>query len=312
LPVEHRNTIVARIGEKNLAYVKVAVAQGQIIRVRRDPRHHFWDALSVNAAKRARTKEVVAGALLRVSERYAASAAAMKLVAICQRWLCVWEDWYVSNKTHAPSSTCGGTSAGTVWDPVTGTNRGFIRAPSGRTAFLRQAAPDETGKLVEAINDLGVVVGSYDDGEGRTHGVTFARNTPTLFDYPGAVGTRLTGINDQGVSVGYWLDRAECHCPADADLVRRGFILRRGKVEPLDFAVAVVPLGINERGQIVGRYANEDGVRHGFLFERGTYRTLDFPGAADTVLTRINNRGVIVGTYDDFSRGLIAYPTPVR
>jgi hypothetical protein len=35
---------------------------------------------------------------------------------------------------------------------------------------------------------------------------------------------------------------------------------------------------------------------------------LDFPGSSDTALLGINDDGVIVGSYNGFSRGLMAIP----
>ncbi len=37
--------------------------------------------------------------------------------------------------------------------------------------------------------------------------------------------------------------------------------------------------GINEQGDIVGRWDDADFNTHGFLLHRGVYKTLDYPGA---------------------------------
>ena len=78
-----------------------------------------------------------------------------------------------------------------------------------------------------------------------------------------------------------------------------GFRLDRGRYTRFDAPDAVVqtvPIGINNRGVIVGKFTTADGVDHGFRRDAlGRFTTIDVPGAAATQLTRINDRGQIVG-----------------
>ena len=72
--------------------------------------------------------------------------------------------------------------------------------------------------------------------------------------------------------------------------------------DPLDTGT-MLPLGglaINNSGQIVGNYTDNNGTVHGFLYSNGTYTTLDNPSGA-TVPLGINNLGQIVGEYGDAS-----------
>jgi probable HAF family extracellular repeat protein len=71
-------------------------------------------------------------------------------------------------------------------------------------------------------------------------------------------------------------------------------------------ATGTLPFGINDRGQIVGIYDDEQGRSHGFVFERGRYRTIDHPeasgtdaatGLSGTGLVSVNKRGQAVGSY---------------
>ena len=59
------------------------------------------------------------------------------------------------------------------------------------------------------------------------------------------------------------------------------------------------PGAINNLGQIVGSYIDEDGVNHGFLLSSGVYTTIDVSEAIATLATGINNLGQIVGWYED-------------
>ena len=74
-------------------------------------------------------------------------------------------------------------------------------------------------------------------------------------------------------------------------------------------AALTQPLGINDRGDVVGAYIeaapgvdpyayNETGRRRGFLWRAGTFTPVDVPGSAATSVSGINDHGQIVGSYD--------------
>src|SRR5262245_54952517 len=67
----------------------------------------------------------------------------------------------------------------------------------------------------------------------------------------------------------------------------------------IDFpgAVHTLALGINEAGEIVGRYISSDGNTHGFLLRAGVFTTIDVPGAIQTNIAGINSHGDIVGRH---------------
>ena len=78
-------------------------------------------------------------------------------------------------------------------------------------------------------------------------------------------------------------------------------------------ASETLPQGMNDRGQIVGAYADMSGTIHGFLLDEGVFTTIDHPDAAPRGAPDfgsappwnrglgINNRGQIVGQYGDAS-----------
>ena len=63
--------------------------------------------------------------------------------------------------------------------------------------------------------------------------------------------------------------------------------------------------GINNRGAVVGGYADADGREHGFLLERGQLTVIDHPdapedpAASNTAAADLNDRGQVVGYYAD-------------
>jgi hypothetical protein len=88
----------------------------------------------------------------------------------------------------------------------------------------------------------------------------------------------------------------------------RGYLLKGGRFTTINppGAKGTQPQGINNRGQIVGKYStttgavSDNGAKiRGFLLDRGRYLRLDFPGAVTGQAFDINDRGQIVGEYQD-------------
>jgi hypothetical protein len=86
---------------------------------------------------------------------------------------------------------------------------------------------------------------------------------------------------------------------------------KKGVFTTIDFPGAAQftsPLGINNRGQIVG-HVGPVGAFHGFLLDNGVFTQIDFPGAAQSAASGINDRGEIVGYLIDgggVNHGLLA------
>jgi probable HAF family extracellular repeat protein len=143
------------------------------------------------------------------------------------------------------------------------------------------------------INDLGMVVGSYNDAVGD-HGFVLERGiyTPIDFPLPGAQNTVAFGINNRREIVGSYT----------AGGVGHGFLFKDGVFTTRDFPAPGVTQtqarGIDDQGRIVGTYIDDAGS-HGFLFNLGVFTAVDVPfaGACCTIASGINDRGEIVGSY---------------
>ena len=88
----------------------------------------------------------------------------------------------------------------------------------------------------------------------------------------------------------------------DGSGAARGFLLERGRFTRIDVpgAASTYPTGIDNSGQIAGRYVDSGGAIHGFLRDRrGNFTDVDVPGAAGTALVDVNDRGETVGYYAD-------------
>lgn len=189
---------------------------------------------------------------------------------------------------------------------VFGLALGFTPAALARTfafttfdvPFTTTFSPIETEG--NGMNIHGLIVGDYADFQDNIeHGyLRDAAGQFTRIDVPftGAFNTRATDINVTGVIVGQYRNGpglAGLHC----------FILVGGLFTTLD--IQGIPnasntgcRGINNRGQVVGRFRDTiTRHRHGFLFSDGVFTQIDFPGAPETIARRINNSGQIVGGY---------------
>ncbi|HKA83321.1 MAG TPA: hypothetical protein VKD21_05645 [Acidimicrobiales bacterium] len=76
---------------------------------------------------------------------------------------------------------------------------------------------------------------------------------------------------------------------------------RNGAFTTIDVPAATLtfPLGINNRGEVVGMYRDANRVGHGFLYKDGAITTIDHPlAASDSWPQDVNDRGQIVGFYE--------------
>jgi len=164
--------------------------------------------------------------------------------------------------------------------------------------FVSVDVPGATLTRPTDVNNLGVVVGRFDNADG-THGFVLDHGVFTTVDYPGAGVTTLLGINDAGDFVGRYLQAGLDH----------GFLLSRGNFISIDYPGAIHTQchGINAQGQIVGRYfdgrnTGKGGgtgrqIEHGFLLSDGVYTSIDYPDANTTDAWKIADSGAIIGDW---------------
>ena len=149
--------------------------------------------------------------------------------------------------------------------------------------------------VATSINNLGQIVGYYDDISTGQHGFLKDSAGFTSFDVPAFIGgdsIRPHGVNDKGQIVGDYNDASGYH----------GFLKDGTSFAPLFVPGSILTdaIGINNAGQIVGAYNDVAGNTHGFLRSRtGSYVTIDYPGAYYTAVSGINNAGLMVGQYVD-------------
>jgi probable HAF family extracellular repeat protein len=183
---------------------------------------------------------------------------------------------------------------------------GYLKDTSGNFTIIDH--PDTkslTGETI-GINNFGHIVGSYVDATtGTLRGFLRDERGFTPIDFPDALETLPTKINENGQVVGNYVD---------ADQNVHGFLFNNGAFTKID-ATSDVPglrviltaaLDIDNQGQIVGQYQDETGRVHGFLRNSsGAFTTIDvtIDNAIGTSINGINDQGQMTGVYLN-NRGL--------
>ncbi len=184
-----------------------------------------------------------------------------------------------------------------------GTSCGFYETPLGHGflwsngSLVNLDAPGWTETWPTGINDVGVVTGSYDDLV-TSHEFLYRVKDGKWTQLPDIAGLPFlsnSAINNQGTVVGSYYFAGEGNVGWIWDGKSYSFFTAPGAYE--ESGDGTNPLGINDRGQITGFYADDEGFTHGFLKEGSTFTTFDVPGADFTEAFSINNQGDIVGTY---------------
>ena len=132
------------------------------------------------------------------------------------------------------------------------------------SAYLTQAL---------GINNLGQIVGRYDDSAKNGDGFLDSGGTFTSIAVLGALETtEAWGINDTGQIVGDYEDGTSSI---------QGYLYSDGKFTNIEFPGATPHRahGINDAGQIVGYYdVGTNYIPHGFLYADGIYTQIGVPG----------------------------------
>jgi probable HAF family extracellular repeat protein len=175
----------------------------------------------------------------------------------------------------------------------------YVEADSTWHGFLLEGGvfttidpPAAASAEAVGINDAGTIVGDYVDANGAYHGFIYENSTYSSIDFPGASGTSLIKINDPGQMVGYYFVSGTYHgLLVNADHSMTTFDVRYE-------TDITTPTDINNRGEIVGLYWDQNGFEHGYVYINGNFTQIDAPGTG-TEPFGMNERREIVGVYSD-------------
>jgi probable HAF family extracellular repeat protein len=181
---------------------------------------------------------------------------------------CTIIDFPGANLTEATGVNDGGQVVGDYRDANTGIFHGFLW-DAGQFLTIDVPFPETSLTGPSGINNVGQIVGFYDDDNvGNRRGFLYDNGIFTSFDFPDAVVTLPFDINDNGQIVGLFV--------VDRGSIARSFVLDDGTFTTFDVPFPGILFtevrGINNQGQIVGRYVEnnpDDPVNpfpsHGFV-----------------------------------------------
>ena len=180
-------------------------------------------------------------------------------------------------------------------------------------------AHDPTFNQLLGVNRYGVIAGYFGSGaQGHANKgyLLFPPHHPYDYlneNFPGSVQTQVTGLNDRGVTVGFWSDMNT------ASLVNDNFgfysidgrLYRTVKFPTTNESTPPVDqlLGVNDSDLAVGFYTDSAGSNHGYVYNilRNRYREITLPGATSVTAAAINNRNDIAGFETDAAGNVDGY-----
>lgn len=157
---------------------------------------------------------------------------------------------------------------------------------------MRDLGPVGSNGAARAINDRGVVAGSYD----AAGVVTWRRDEPVVLPFRGTPNR----ISAAGTIVGTY------DSPA-GDF--RGFVYRSGVLTEIGTLGGSwsQASAMNEQGVVVGSSATAAGAVRGFVYRGGRMRALGTFGGAVSQAYDVNERGVVVGSAGNAAGGVEAF-----
>jgi hypothetical protein len=172
-------------------------------------------------------------------------------------------------------------------------------------------AHDLTFNQLLGINKDGVIAGYFGSGQ-QNHPnqgyLLVAKNGQQRYlneNWPESVQTQVTGLNDKGVTVGFWSSMNNAAVGNNAPVNdNRGFVSYKGYFIDGDFPTtnpASPPmdqlLGVNDNDVAVGFYVDGAGNTHAYSFNitRNVFKEITPNGITNPTAAGINNNGDVAG-----------------
>lgn len=211
-----------------------------------------------------------------------------------------------------------------VWLPAVGTMAAVGAALGAATSSAQPTYSfrtlndnaDTTFNQLLGINDAGVIAGYFGSGtpptthpnKGYTLAPPYTQGNYTDEDFPGSQQSQVTGIDDLGDTVGFWVD------PAGESF---GFSDVRGEFTSVANPVAGCGadfdqlLGLNDGGIAAGFCNDAEGKSHPYTLDlsTGVFTDITLPSsfsAASAFAAGVNDSGDVAGTYTSGSTGVTA------
>ncbi len=192
----------------------------------------------------------------------------------------------------------------------------LLRSGAAFPVLLPQADSGVIAQTAFGINDSGTIVGRYiQDKTYATSGFVYDAGQFTRLNALGTpTETFATGINNDGLVVGYYAERSDGGSTHGFTYnTRSGSYSLLPDPSVAGFAFAQF-LGINDNGSAVGYYQTTAGIQHGFLYDTATsaYTFLDDPniapgGSSLMQITGINDSGEIAGYFTNSANQQVGF-----
>jgi hypothetical protein len=207
------------------------------------------------------------------------------------------------------SATSGGQQTTSSATSSSGTTSSTTSLGKGAYSFTTLDNPaDLTFNQLLGFNNHGIIAGYFGSGAAghpnkgyvlvRTRGGFRIMNE----NFPGSTQTQVTGLNDLGVTVGFWSDMNNANQQND----NFGFYWLHGRFHNVNFPTrnnSTPPvnqlLGVNDQDVAVGFYNDAQGNSHGYTFgiHGGWFHRVTINGASSLTAAAINNRDDVAGFF---------------
>ena len=194
--------------------------------------------------------------------------------------------------------------AGAVASPALANNHKPVSSYQFRTL---DNSNDPTFNQLLGINQGGLIAGYFGSGaqghpnQGYLLSVHHGQGRYLSENWPESAQTQVTGLNDRGVTVGFW---SSANGADTATNDNRAFVSADGYFIDGDYPTsspAAPPvdqlLGVNDRDVAVGFYNDASGNTHAYSFDirHNAFNEITPAGIANPTASAINNRGDIAG-----------------
>ncbi len=205
----------------------------------------------------------------------------------------------------------GAASASTL-SPASTASPASSATTGGYSFRTLDNANDVTFNQLLGINDFGVIAGYFGSGaQGHPNkGYLLEPNHAQYINenFPGSVQTQVTGLNNTGVTVGFWSSMNNANMVND----NFGFVDVGGRFRTADFPTGTPAsppmdqlLGVNDQDVAIGFYTDANGNNHGYEYDvrSGRFSTVTESGVTSLTAAAINDLDQVAGFYTNPATG---------
>jgi hypothetical protein len=217
-----------------------------------------------------------------------------------------------ARRIAATTVASGMIAAGALALTVPAASAGTISHNSSYSFRTIDNPRDLTFNQLLGINDLGEIAGYFGSGAAGhpNQGYVMPPFSHAFVseNFPGSVQTQVTGLNNRGITVGFWSSMNNANQVND----NHGFVDVGGRFRTADFPTgspATPPvdqlLGVNDSNVAVGFYTDANGNNHGYEYDinHGRFSSVTEAGVTSLTAAAINDRGDVAGFYTNPATG---------